>query len=170
MSTALTEQDVFDAASKVFDSGKEPTNALVKKELGKGSYDIICPALRKWKKENKSSEHKNSEKPVPKELKELLWKIHENSLNRIWAEALNIAENEVKAEMFAVLENEIEQLKEENMHYKDMKIKVETMEKIYTSFNEREMYRDKKEKEYEEQVQNLQKTVTNLLEQISAKK
>lgn len=87
----ITKEQVFAAADRINESGKNPTQDLVRKALGGGSFSTISPYLKEWRKQMmEKAPVEVDNRPAPPEIIDLLgeWS------TRIWA----LANEKAKAE------------------------------------------------------------------------
>jgi hypothetical protein len=69
----ITREDVFEAASIIYAGGKNPTQALVRSRLGKGSFSTISKYLSEWRQQQTDAEAIISEEEeMPDEVRSLL--------------------------------------------------------------------------------------------------
>lgn len=90
---AITEQDVFEAASALVAAGKQPTQTGVREHLGGGSYATIGPALKVWKDQQAEAQALQAIE-LPAELDALISMLG----GKVWQLAMNTAEGRTAAE------------------------------------------------------------------------
>lgn len=107
----VTREDVFAAASEIFASGKNPTQATVRTALGRGSFSTISKYLAEWRSQQTEAEAiTNNGYDMPEQVKTLL--------NRTYNAIRSHAEATVVGEQITLLEQENERLKTENVELK----------------------------------------------------
>lgn len=107
----VTKEDVFNAASTIFASGKNPTQASVRMVLGKGSFSTISRHLAEWRSEQTDAEALElTTEEMPDQIRSLL--------NRTYATIRAHAESTVMGERLSVVELENEKLWQENTELK----------------------------------------------------
>lgn len=107
----VTKEDVFGAASTIFATGKNPTQASVRMALGKGSFSTISKHLAEWRSEQTDSEALElTTEDMPDQIRLLL--------NRTYAAIRAHAESSVMGERLSVIEAENEKLWQENTELK----------------------------------------------------
>ena len=147
----ITEQDIFDAADKLFAQGITPNGAKIRLEIGRGSNSDIYPHLKTWRKLENNRGCVESTEPIPNDIKEPAFKLFRNLIERLWTEALEEAQKRYKDEWLTVLQDENKQLKEDIMHYKEMKIELKTIKDYQNKFEKsvenriKELEKDKKQ-------------------------
>jgi chromosome segregation ATPase len=69
----LTKEEIFNAASEIFASGKNPTQAAVRSKLGKGSFSTISKYLAEWREQQTDAEAlTQNDEDMPDEVRLLL--------------------------------------------------------------------------------------------------
>jgi chromosome segregation ATPase len=94
---AITTESIHEAANKIADRGEKPTNAVVREELGGGSFTTISAAMKLWK-DKRSEEHELAEVQVP----EAITGRFDQLQGAIWSAAINEAERRLSAEREAL--------------------------------------------------------------------
>lgn len=83
---------IIRAADDLFAKGNaRPTNEQVRAELGKGSLSHISPIMKEWRESKKADENAAFELP------DSLSKAVQDSINRMWVTATNLANESVEA-------------------------------------------------------------------------
>lgn len=83
---------IIRAADDLFAKGNaRPTNEQVRAELGKGSLSHISPIMKEWRESKKADENAAFELP------DSLRKAVQDSINRMWVTATNLANDSVEA-------------------------------------------------------------------------
>ena len=120
----LTDDEITQACEDIAKTGRQPTNKMIVKHLGRGSFSQTSPVLRAWLEKRKQHEQPTSY-TVPSEVKELCAQLAPS----LWAAAIEKVEFEMQAERrelaafrqdcdntLIVLESELGQL---NAQYED---------------------------------------------------
>lgn len=89
---ALTKEDIWAAADRLYAERKSPTLAAVRKALGSGSFTTISEAMREWHQRRKEKADKAQEAgPVPPELDDVIRRFTQ----KVWAKAYELVRAEV---------------------------------------------------------------------------
>lgn len=89
----LTDDEIIQACEDIAKTGRQPTNKMIVKHLGRGSFSQTSPVLRAWLEKRKQYEQPTSS-TVPAEVKELCAQLAPS----LWAAAIEKAEFEMQAE------------------------------------------------------------------------
>ena len=90
---AVTTKQIFEIADQLDASGQNPTLALVRKELGGGSYTTISQAMNDWRA-RKAAKETPVREAAPQAIAELL----EQAGMEAWGHALQMADGRLAAE------------------------------------------------------------------------
>lgn len=107
---AITKDDVFRVADKLFGAGTAPSLVAIRTELGTGSYSTISGYLTEWKSASRNAPPVGQD-DAPDDVKDLF----EPALRSMWAMAQAVAKKEYDDERESALNirnNIDEQLKE----------------------------------------------------------
>ena len=97
MTYALTTESIHAMADKLSSEGKYPTLALLRQELGSGSYTTISEAMKLWREEKAKSDIIPIP-PIPDEVNNTI----QTATQSIWQSAMTVAENKLQAEREAL--------------------------------------------------------------------
>lgn len=97
MTYALTTESIHAMADKLSSEGKYPTLALLRQELGSGSYTTISEAMKLWREEKAKSDIIPIP-PIPHEVSNTI----QTATQSIWQSAMTVAENKLQAEREAL--------------------------------------------------------------------
>ena len=97
MTYALTTESIQAMADKLSSEGKYPTLALLRQELGSGSYTTISEAMKLWREEKAKSDIIPIP-PIPDEVNNTI----QTATQSIWQSAMTVAENKLQAEREAL--------------------------------------------------------------------
>lgn len=102
----LTKEDIFAAASEIFASGKNPTQAAVRAKLGRGSFSTITKYLNEWRSQQTEAEAIASDvENIPDSISALL--------RRFYGVVRANVESSVIGEQIELLESENEALRKQ---------------------------------------------------------
>ncbi len=106
----VTRDDVYAAASGIFSQGKNPTQAAVRAELGKGSFATISKYLQEWRQEQQESGVDFGEsQSIPDE--------HLRQLQRFYWGLRSSVEVSSVSDQVEILEQENERLRQRQENY-----------------------------------------------------
>lgn len=126
----LTREEIFNAASEIFATGKNPTQAVVRAKLGKGSFSTISKYLAEWREQQTDVEALNqSEEEMPDEARSLL--------KRFYGTVRAYVESTVVFDQTSTLETENENLKESLKDYEATKNELHGMRFAYSESQDR---------------------------------
>lgn len=89
----LTDDEIIQACEDIAKTGRQPTNKMIVKHLGRGSFSQTSPVLRAWLEKRKQHEQPTST-TVPADVKELCAQLAPS----LWAAAIEKAEFSMQAE------------------------------------------------------------------------
>ncbi len=98
---SITLDDIHAAADRISERGVKPTLALVRRELGRGSYTTISEAMRDWRAQRAQAAPSPVD-DVPDSVRDLARQQAEAAAQSIWTTAQDIAANQVEAERQAL--------------------------------------------------------------------
>ncbi len=98
---SITLDDIRAAADSISERGVKPTLALVRRELGRGSYTTISEAMRDWRAQRAQAAPSPVD-DVPDSVRDLARQQAEAAAQSIWTTAQDIAANQVEAERQAL--------------------------------------------------------------------
>lgn len=87
---AITKEQVFSAADRLFNEGTAPTLIAIRKELGSGSFSTISGMLAEWKSASRKGDVAVEE--MPDDVQEIV----EAAGARLWAMALKMARDDAQ--------------------------------------------------------------------------
>jgi hypothetical protein len=87
---AITKEQVFAAADRLFDEGTAPTLIGIRKDLGSGSFSTISTMLAEWKSASRKGD------VVAEEMPDDVQAIVEAAGSRLWALALKMARDDAQ--------------------------------------------------------------------------
>lgn len=120
----ITREDVFTAASEIFASGKNPTQAAVRSRLGKGSFATISKYLQEWRSEQQpEADAQTTEEEMPDQVRLLL--------KRAYIAIRAHVETSSTAEQVTLLETENETLKDALADYEKTKAELAGLRSAY---------------------------------------
>lgn len=94
---AITKEQIWSIASALTEAGKNPTLAVVREQLGGGSYTDISAAMQIWRQNQQASSNPIRE-PAPTSITERL----NDFGSDLWAVALELANNRLQSEREAL--------------------------------------------------------------------
>ena len=103
MQHTLTTESIHAMADKLIAEGKRPTLALLRQELGGGSYTTISEAMKLWREEKA----RNAITPIAPMPEDVITAINDAAL-QIWQTAMTVAENKLQSERDALKEARLE--------------------------------------------------------------
>ena len=95
---AITKEQIFNVADVLDSTGQNPTLALVRKQLGGGSYTTISEAMVEWKARKAAKEGSGQREPAPP----LVLRRLEELGAEIWELALDLANGRLAADREAL--------------------------------------------------------------------
>jgi chromosome segregation ATPase len=103
MQHTLTTESIHAMADKLIAEGKRPTLALLRQELGGGSYTTISEAMKLWREEKA----RNAITPIAPMPEDVITTIND-AAQQIWQTAMTVAENKLQSERDALKEARLE--------------------------------------------------------------
>ncbi|WP_119344014.1 DNA-binding protein [Facilibium subflavum] len=103
MQHTLTTESIHAMADKLIAEGKRPTLALLRQELGGGSYTTISEAMKLWREEKA----RNAIAPIAPMPEDVITTIND-AAQQIWQTAMTVAENKLQSERDALKEARLE--------------------------------------------------------------
>ena len=103
MQHTLTTESIHAMADKLIAEGKRPTLALLRQELGGGSYTTISEAMKLWRE----VKARNAITPIAPMPEDVITTIND-AAQQIWQTAMTVAENKLQSERDALKEARLE--------------------------------------------------------------
>jgi len=116
MTYALTTETIHAMADKLSSEGQYPTLALLRQQLGSGSYTTISEAMKLWREEKAKSDIIPIP-PIPDEVNNTI----QNATQSIWQSAMTVAKNKLQSEREALkkAQDEMTQRQKETIEMAD---------------------------------------------------